>query len=221
MPTRTIDRRWPGATVIVAAPGPSLTPEVAAECRGQRVVAVQDAYRLMPWADVLYGCDRRWWELHGGAPDFQGERWASHGTTSNNNVEIAAKYDIRLVAGESGNTFSRDPAVIHYGSNSGFQAVNLALLFGAFRIVLVGFDMRIVDGKRHFFGDHPKPLTNTPHYGPFVSAFERAARKMPPHVEILNATPDSALTCFPKVTLDEALADPTGRRPAQQLAAAC
>lgn len=184
------------------------------------MVAVQDACRLMPWADVLYGCDRRWWELHGGAPDFQGERWASLGTTTNDNEAIADKYGVRLVAGESGNTFSTDPAVIRYGSNSGFQAVNLALLFGARRIVLVGFDMRLVDGRRHFFGDHPRPLINTPSYQPFVTAFERAARKLPPHVEILNATPGSALTCFPKVTLNEALADPVGRRPAERLAAA-
>jgi hypothetical protein len=36
--------------------------------------------------------------------------------------------------------------------------MGLAFLFGAARIVLVGYDMREVDGRRHFFGSHPRPL---------------------------------------------------------------
>lgn len=209
----TVPRRWPGETVVVAAPGPSLSREVCDRCRAYRAIAVQDAWRLMPWADVLYGCDSKWWRHHNGAPDFAGERWASHGTTSNDNAELAGAYGLHLVAGRSGATFSTDPRILHYGFSSGFQAVNLAILFGATRIVLIGFDMRIVDGRAHYFGDHPPPLLRRTNYGAFAARFVEAAKRLPPGVEIVNATPGSALTCFPMVPLDEVLAgrDVAGR----------
>lgn len=217
-----VPRRWPGETVVVAAPGPSLTQEACDRCWGHRAIAVQDAYRLMPWADVLYGCDRKWWEYHSGAPDFAGERWASVGNSSNDNDVIADKYHLRLVEGRAGNTFSTDPRRIHYGSNSGFQAVNLALLFGAERVILIGFDMRVVDGKKHFFGDHPPPLRMPTRYERFALCFAEAAKHLPAGVEILNATPGSALTCFAQVTLDDALAHSAAARgrSARSLAAA-
>lgn len=209
----SIEQRWRGETVVVAAPGPSLTKAVAEQCRECRTIAVQDAYRLLPWADALYGCDAAWWHVHGGCPGFAGEKWSSHGSSSHNDKrEIASKYGVRLVQGVGRDGFSTDPARIHYGSNSGFQAVNLAILFGARRIVLVGFDLRSVDGRRHFFGDHPKPLRNRNDYRAFVRAFEKAAKTVPASVDVLNATPGSALTCFRHMSLGEALSGPAAWR---------
>lgn len=157
----------------------------------------------MPWADVLYGCDAKWWNKHKGCPDFQGEKWSSHDDGTNKKWAEAEKYGLSLVAGDDKPGFSSDPAVIHYGSNSGFQALNLALLWGAKEIVLVGFDMRRVAGKAHFFGEHPPALQTGGAYERFVPQFERA--KVPEGVRILNATPGSALTCYPMVDLSEAL----------------
>lgn len=198
------DCRWPGRTVVVAATGPSLTPEVAAACREHPAIAVNDAWRLMPWADVLYSCDGAWWGHHKGCPDFAGEKWSSHDAETNNKGHAAECYGLRLIEGRAGDIFSTDPSLIHYGSNSGFQAVGLAILFGASRIVLVGFNMQAVAGRRHFFGDHPRPLRNVDH-SRYVAGFKHAARHLPPGVEILNATPQSALTCFPSVPLEKAL----------------
>jgi hypothetical protein len=197
--------RWSGEIVVVAAPGPSLTPAVANACKGRRTIAVQDAYRLLPWADVLYGCDAVWWHHHKGCPDFSGEKWSTHDDISNDKREVAAKYGVHLIAGKPADVFSLNPAVLHYGSNSGFQAVNLAILMGAARIVLVGFDMRVVCGKRHFFGDHPAPLNNSVDFSRFVEPFQRAVQSLPSDLEILNATPGSALQCFPMVSLEDAL----------------
>jgi hypothetical protein len=198
-------RRWDGGTAIVAAPGPSLTKEVAAACRGHRIVAVQDAYRLLPFAEALYGCDAKWWDHHGDCDGFAGEKWSSHEDGTNDKRQQFLRLRLHIVAGRGGKGFSVDPHCIHYGCNSGFQAVNLAILFGAARIVLVGFDMREVNGKRHFFGDHPPGFTRVSDYRQFISAFEEAAKAMPDGVEIVNATPGSALECFPMAELSEAL----------------
>lgn len=196
------DRRWSGRC-IVAAPGPSLTEEVAELCRGERVIAVNDAYRLLPWADVKYACDAAWWEVHR-MNVLTGERWTSHSLAPKNDKRSMSD-GFHVIEGRNGEGFSRDPAVIHYASNSGFQAVNLAILFGADPIILVGFDMREVGGKRHFFGNHKAPLRDGHPFPVWVGHFARAAKKLGPAPRIINATPGSALTCFPMMPLAEAL----------------
>lgn len=198
----TVRVRW--SHCIVAATGPSLTPGVAERCIGQHLMVVNDAHRLLPWAEVLYACDPDWWEVHHGCPGFAGEKWSSHAPAHNEKLAIAKRYGLRLVAGRDGEGFSLDPSAIHYGSNSGFQAINLALLMGARRILLVGFDMHSRAG-RHFFGDHPAPLSNWMQFETLVPTFRRAAALLPSGIQIINCTPGSALDCFPMMDLEEAL----------------
>lgn len=199
-PFLTIEPRGGWQSCIVAATGPSLTPAVAAACHGT-VIAVNDAYRLLSGADVLYACDAKWWDVHGGCRDFAGERWSSHEAGNNDKLACAERYGLSLVAGAADEGFSLSPERIHYGSNSGFQAINLAILFGATRIALVGFDMHTPAGRKHFFGDHPAGLVNNGNYERFIPAFERAAAKLPAHIRIINCTPGSALRCFPMADL--------------------
>ena len=84
----------------------------------------------MPWADVLYGCEPRWWNVHKDCDGFEGVKWSTHdkASSANDKIEIADKYDINIVKGAHGPGFSTDPGLIHYGDNSGFQSVNLAIL---------------------------------------------------------------------------------------------
>ena len=201
--------------VIVAATGPSLTSNAAWLIRLARwfgpfsVVTVSDAHRLIPSADCLYSCDAAWWKVHEGAKGFTGERWSSHGLDdkTNDKEACAKEHGLQLVGGRHGVGFSTNPSHIHYGSNSGFQAVNLAILKGATAIVLAGFDMKRAGGKVHFFGDHPQGLRNNDQFDGFIKAFEQAN---PPPVPIINGTPGSALTCYPVMELGEALREVGG-----------
>ena len=203
-------RNWP--VVVVAATGPSLHKQHADAVKrsGVPVVAVNDAWRMLPWADVLYAVDEMWWKTHDGCPDFTGEKWSSHTLSGrgkhNDKADAAKAYGLHLVEGANGDGFSLDRRRIHYGSNSGFQGVNMAIHLAAerCRIVLIGFDMQ-AGKKRHFFGDHPAPLRNTCNYGNFIKHFDRAAKMLPGRIEVVNATPGSALKCFPHVRLEEAL----------------
>lgn len=191
----------------MAATGPSLTPEVAEACRGHRLIAINDAYKLIPFADVLYACDAAWWDVHQGANGFRGERWSSHGKPGHDDKRACAdRWGLNIVGGAEREGFSADHRLIHYGSNSGFQGINLAILFGARRIILVGFNMQAPKGTPvHFFGDHPKGLYNNRDYDRFIPAFDEAAKSLPPGVEIINCTPGSALRCFPMADLKDAL----------------
>lgn len=203
MQLQTITPRW--TSCIVAATGPSLTEEVAAACQGQNIIAVNDAYRRLPFAQVVYACDARWWKHHDGCKKFAGEKWSSHGDARyNNKIRTAEIYGVNLVSGRKADGFSLNESVIHYGENSGFQAINLAILFGCTTIVLVGFDM---NGKSHFFGDHPESFSKSVRYERFIPHFIKAASKLPAHIKILNATPGSSLNCFPKKTLPDCLSE--------------
>jgi hypothetical protein len=165
---------------------------------------VNDAYRLIPEAEVLYACDARWWRAHDGVPGFRGERWTQDQAGGDT---CAARYGLNLIPSRPGSIPSADPAYLTTGKNSGFQAVNLAALMGARRIVLLGFDMGLApDGRRHFFGDHPGDLNRASPYRAFIRAFEEAAPIYAARgIEILNASRRSALACFPRVNLEDVL----------------
>lgn len=200
---KEIPRRWAGETVFVVASGPSLTPEIANRLRGRRIVCVNDAYKLLPFADALYACDLKWWEVHEGCPNFPGEKWSSHEKGgSNDKTRLPKEFGVNLVPGRAGNRFRTDNTIC-YGGNSGFQAVNLAILFGAARVVLVAFDMREVKGKNHFFGNHKKPLRVGACFRTWVLKFCEAAEHLPKGVQVFNATDGSAIRCFPFVNLEE------------------
>lgn len=205
MKTETVQQRW--RHCIVVATGPSVFESVQdVPVRGTPIIVVNDAFKLLPHADVLYACDNHWWEYHYGT-SFQGERWSTHeprAGSSNDKTAIAPKFGIRCVEGKRAPGFSRDPSLIHYGDNSGFQAINLAILFGCEHIILIGFDMQRTGGKAHWFGDHPQGLGRGAQYTNFIPHFDEAAKTLE-GVRIVNATPTTALKCFPQMSLADAL----------------
>jgi len=205
-----IEPRW--NSCVIAASGPSLTPEVAAACAGQNIIAVSNAYELFPNADIIYSGDSRWFEVHKGIKDLPGELWSFYDPdrpAEKDKAKVAENLGINLVDVHYDEEFSLDPSYINSGNNSGFAGLNLAILMGAKRIVLVGYNMRYgEDGKRHFFGDHPAPLKNPPEkvFDGWVETFTKAAKNLPADIQIVNATDNSSLDCFPKWSLEAALA---------------
>lgn len=162
------------ATWAILATGPSMSQAVADSVRGHfRVAAVSDAYRLAPWADLMASSDAKWWRAHPEALKFGGEKYT------------AAPY-FQSIPG-----VSRVPDVPP-NTNSGLLACRAAVLHGARRLLLLGFDMR----GDHFFGRHAEPLTNSSdeHYATLARQF---SAWRPAAVEIINCTPGSALTAYP------------------------
>lgn len=163
------------------------------------MIAINDAYRLAPWADLLYAADHGWWRWHEGAPSFTGPKYAMHagsaewpGVTVLQNTGI---YGLEL-----------RPFGLRAGFNSGYQAINLAVHLGASRIVLLGYDMQAPRrGPSHWFGEHPNQARSS--YGTFREAFPTIVEPLQQlGVAVLNASRETALECFPRVSLAEALA---------------
>ena len=187
---------------VIIAGGPSLTQEDVDRCAGsdRRIYCVNDAYRMAPWAEVLYACDGEWWEKHGGVPAFDGERWTA-------SLEASRKYGLRYISGDHDAVFSAQQGYIAYGGNSGFQALNLAYLQGMRDIVLLGFDMGVgADGKTHWFGDHPREIRRPSNYSDWVRRFNLASPVIQSlGCKVVNCSRRTALECFPRMDLGNAL----------------
>lgn len=187
--------------------GPSLTQADVDRCRGEHVIVVNDAWTLAPWAEVLYGCDEKWW-VHKYPHGFGGEKWSSDeaGHPTNRKSPAFKDLGLNIVQGHNGAGFSFVPGIVHYGSSSGFQAINLALQFGATQVFLLGFDNRADSNQRtHFFGNHPDPFSNPckTQFANVIHSFRHAADLLPPDITIFNASRDTSIPSFPRVTLDE------------------
>lgn len=157
------------------------------------VVAVNNAFQLAPWADVLYAADASWWYAHAQqALAFEGLKVTADPTLTYR--------EVRKVKQTGTEGYDPTPGNVRTGNNSGYQAVHVAIQAGAKRILLVGFDMK----GSHFFGAHKYPLRN-----PNADSFGRWIRRFPAlnghGAEIINCTPDSALRGFPVMPLNEAL----------------
>ncbi|HVJ44725.1 MAG TPA: hypothetical protein VM639_24725 [Dongiaceae bacterium] len=194
------DPVWAGEMVVCVASGASLMQADIDLCRGRRVIAVNDCWRLAPWADCLFAADASWWQAKGPRPDeFAGMRV----TTDRTNPPGCKVMLWNRMTG-----LAADRRYLCTGANSGYSAVNLAVHLnnGTAPIVLLGYDMT----GEHFFGRHPEPLRNPEesHFRQwrenFATLAEAAAKRDRP-IEIINASRETALTCFPCMPLEEAL----------------
>lgn len=222
---------WKSMTVAILAGGPSLTREQFAMVRSGReadrlrVIAINDAYLLAPWADVHYAADAKWhkWHTDGIAKPLLGlraedvrVRWASFGgqRCTIQPTEPHVPKSVHVLRNRDhpnlGVGLSLDPKFLVTGSHGGFQCLNLAILAGASRVLLLGYDARLSDaGAAHWHGEHPvaggSPAAST--HQAFRNAFIKSQDAIKATgVEVLNCSPISTIDTFPKVNLDLALA---------------
>jgi len=195
------DRAGPQQTWVCIATGPSLSAADCEKVRHLNCITVNDAYRLAPWAAAHYAADAEWWRVHIGAMDHcSGQKTTQHRNWQPGEAE---KHGITVLKSSPKPGLSRDAGTLHAGRNSGYQAINLAYLLGATRILLLGYDMGAT-GNTHFFGDHPKALRQCSDYGKFRAPF-RTIHPADYGLEIINCTRQTALDAFPRMDLEAAL----------------
>ena len=210
-------------TWVCIASGPSLTPEDVEAVKHLNVIAVNDNWKwLRGWRGTgrrfVYGCDPRWWDEYHSAvlgADLDAACWTQDRKT-------ADKYNLNWIESRrKPNLSPRGSGYIHQGSNSGFQALNCAYEWSAQTVLLLGYDMTNERGK-HWFGNHPGNMQADSPFGLFVAGFDSIDV---PDLNIINCSRDTALTCFPRMTIDEALKvkneESTGSRERQIQAGLC
>ena len=196
---------WPGETCVIVASGPTAKDVRLDKARGKaRFIVINDSWQLAPWADVLYACDGNWWNKSKGAMEFQGLK-----LTIDRRHTIDYDWGIKQV---KCNKYSDDLFVdgfnrIGWGGNSGFGALNLAVQFRVKKILLVGYDMTVVNGA-HWHDDHPMGMHNPTEKSVrrWKHCIDKVADKIKSvGVEVVNCSPVSTLANYRKQTFEEAL----------------
>lgn len=200
-----------GETVFVLASGPSLTAAAAERVRGRPSIAVNATCpTLAPWATAWLFTDTGFFE------QFRTEisAYVARGGLAVT-LSRRAKAELpllQLIETERRGRFPRPP-LVRQGRCSGGTAAALALAMGAVREVLLGFDMRVVGGREHHhdaYAGRPGPHGQPRDLGIYAREFAPGftgwhAQALSAGVEIVNATPGSALTEFPMVELEDEL----------------
>lgn len=206
----TIWPDWTGQTCAIIASGPSVKKADVELLRGRlKVLAIKKSVELAPWADVVYGCDFPWWRSVQGLPAFGGlkisfnpRHLADAGVRKVDIVvkDAAGQLCDRLLTGEVGR--------IGNGGNSGFQALNLAVQWGATRVLLLGFDCQDRSGA-HWYGRNMAAGMNNPgpnNFRRWIAAFNAAAVELRSRgIEVLNASQISDVRCWPRIGVADAL----------------
>lgn len=137
------------------------------------------------WADAVFAIDKAWWERYIAdvSAKFLGDKFIAN--------PVPKGMDIENV--EFLNCFG----------NSGIGSIALAVYGGASKIVLVGYDCQMTDGKSHWHGDHPTGLANAVRINEWPAKFAEFAKTI--DVPIYNASRQTALECFERVNLEDVL----------------
>lgn len=198
---RPVPKLCPGGTVVCLATGPSLTVDDVEYCRDKATtIAVNDAWRLAPWADALIASDAAWWHHYRGVPAFRGLKFGLE--------QASGKFaDVQVLRNTGDRGVETDPTGLRTGRNSGAAAINLAVHFGAARVLLLGYDMAAKDeAHAHFFGAHPHGLRGGSPYALFRQMIGTMVEPLrDAGVSVINCSRQTALDCFPRRALREVL----------------
>jgi hypothetical protein len=194
---------WGEATAVIIGGGPSHVDIPADAYRAHRFVAVNSACRhVAPIAsgrDILYFSDNSWAERF----EHLIRTWPGLVVTSNRNTKarlgtLVNRLNLTAVTEYAG----ASPDYVQ--ASSGHTAACLAAMMGATRLVLIGFEGGYVNGRSHGHTDYVQHDEHAfrerflPGWSGLAPAFRRLG------VDVLNATPRSAVTDFPTVDFAEA-----------------
>lgn len=205
---------WCGGTAFLLAGGASLRGFQVERLRGRHVMVINSSCHAAPWAEILYFTDNSWFEKHRAIVNA----WQGLVITLSRHAKRDAPDKVRRILGDriQGETPGEFPKLgsqaVRQGKSSGHTAVGLAFALGAKRIVLLGYDMRMVDGRTHHHDDYA--MADHEIYArewiPEFDGWNEAALKH--GVTIVNATPGSALKEFSAVDIEEELACAVSQR---------
>jgi hypothetical protein len=190
---------WIGKTVFLIGGGPSLTGFDFERLRGKGIiVAINDAVRFIPFADVAFTIDTVWIDKRVAVLEaFAGEIVAV--VPADYKCPIARA---RLLRRVNAVKMSARGDSLSTGGNSGFAALAMALMRGASRVLLLGYDM---SGAGHFHGGYRwRSRFGAQHYPIWAERFHSlAGLAQLTGAEVINCNRGSAITAFPFATIED------------------
>ena len=189
--------------VFVYGGGPSLKSFDPNILSGEKVIGCNDAYTLGPEiCDVCVFGDKKWFEKH--KKDLR-EYVEAGGIAVTNERRITMRSDVWWVKKMQRTPDGLSRTALSWNRNTGSSAINLALILGARRVFLLGFDMCLGEvGESNW---HPNSLDKPKEdiYNKMIAEFNKVQTALPkvfPGSEIFNVSDVTKLKCFPIVVFD-------------------
>lgn len=199
----SVPRVWEGETVFVIGGGPSVEGQrhLFHKLQERRCIGVNNSYQHGSWVGVIFFGDAKWWIWHREAM----VKYPGLIVTNCPADIFPPKVVKRTLRQHNGWSVRQD--TIAWNANSGYSAINLAALFGASRIVLLGFDMSpdAATGKYHWHAEHPvsAKMADYHNFLGFTRHIKRGAEQQ--GVQIINTSLNSKITEFEKIALEDIL----------------
>ena len=200
MPIWRPDNKWEGEDVFIIGGGDSLRNFDWSLLKDERTIGCNDAFLLgEETCKICMFGDAPWFRRH------KTELAKFKGIVFTNATQL---YRTQLswlwtTQRESKGLSKRS---IAWNDNTGAAAVNLALLLGAKRIFLLGFDMHSSKEGNTNWHSKSKNKIKKDVYVKFLIGFTQlniALKKKFPGREIINVTDDSDLDLFPKIACEK------------------
>jgi len=224
-----IPKVWDGGTVIIIGGGPSILkqfdipqelvnrvykgrdqPNVYSPylkpLHNQHVIAVNMAFKLGDWIDIVFFGDTGFWKAHKvDLLQFKGLRVSC---ANGDDQDMRIKYVKQITPNnpEHIKGICTKESMVCWNNNSGSAAINFAVHLGAKRIILLGFDMTLDGGNnQHWHKYYTSPLqtvksTMKNHMKGFL---DMAADLKRLGIECINANPDSKIEEFPRMNFKD------------------
>jgi len=178
----------------------------------KHVIGINSAFLLGDWIDMVFFGDKRWYlEYRKQLAKFPGLKVTCCPSLAGDKHDIEkVKYLQRDKRHGKGISFNS--GMVCWNGNSGAAAISVAVHTGVDRIILLGFDMKLDENnKQHWHGLYgtanrevinKKGLPFSRHLLGFKEIHRDSLIK---GVDILNACPDSMITQFKKVKVEDVL----------------
>lgn len=184
---------------FIVGGGPSLTNFDWSLLDGKITIAINNAYKVLPNASIVYFTDNDWWNAH------KEELLAHKGVKIKGSTKATMihhpkvkEYELTKASG-----LELTGGCLAHGYNSVHAAINLAVVLGFKEIYLLGVDMGWQDGKSHWHDEHTRVDPESA-YAMMKACFDVTAQELwARRVEVINLNPDSKLECFPKRPYNE------------------
>lgn len=205
-----VPREWVGQRVYVVCGGPSFDAAqraVATKLKSTgRWIMVKQAVEFMPDADVMIVGNKedprvlkKHMAMYAGPrlvarTLYEGMPERTLYLRRHKSIKDASNGKDRMPLSKSSKHLA--------GLDTGASALNLAYLFGASEIVMIGMDMT----GGHWMANHPLQFPPKSHFARHVEAINTMADDLKAEgVTVWNASPISVLKCWPKKRLEEFL----------------
>lgn len=189
---------WKGHRCFIIGGGPTVLTHNLDRLAGELTIGVNRAYDVY-YPSILCALDPQFfeWAEDGAFGIFSEMRYRSYPGTK---VWVQVRKDTSVNASSVYNVEN----LAKNCNNSGQAAINLAIELGASPIYLIGFDLQ---GNPTNFHDGYPTEASPDAYEAFRESIDRFVPEKAKEygVEVINLSPDSSLTIFPKANFDEVL----------------